>query len=161
MHRKDLSKAVLILLVLSISFSLDVPSGFSEEEDQEASDAKEKTLYQRLGGYDAVAAVVGELFARMIPNEQLGKYFIGLSDDSKKRAQQLPVDFVCSATGGPCIYTGRDMKTSHDGLGITDSDWEVTVNILVGILDEFKVPEPEKKELLGILSGLKPSIVEN
>jgi len=124
------------------------------------SGAAGKTLYQRPGGYDAVAAVVGELFARMIPNEQLGKYFIGLSDDSKKQVQQLTVDFVCSATGGPYIYTGRDMKTSHDGLGITESDWEVNVNILVGILDEFKVQEPEKKELLGILSGLKPSIVE-
>jgi hemoglobin len=52
------------------------------------------------------------------------------------------------------------MKTSHEGLGITDSDWDVSVNILVGILDEFKVPEQEKKELLGIVSGLKPSIVE-
>lgn len=161
MYRKKLSTIVAIFLILFISLSLNVPSGFSEEEDQEASDAKEKTLYQRLGGYDAVAAVVGELFARMIPNEQLGKYFIGLSDDSKKRVQQLTVDFVCSATGGPCIYTGRDMKTSHDGLGITDSDWDVTVNILVGILDEFKVPEAEKKELLGTLSGLKPSIVQN
>jgi hemoglobin len=70
------------------------------------------------------------------------------------------VDFVCSATGEPCIYTGRDMKTSHEGLGISNSDWEVTVNILVGILDEFKAPRHEKKELLGILSGIKPSIVE-
>lgn len=160
MHRKNLSKTVSILLILFISLSLNVPSGFSEEKDQKASDPSEKTLYQRLGGYDAVAAVVGELFARMIPNQQLGKYFIGLSDDSKKRVQQLTVDFVCSATGGPCIYTGRDMKTSHEGLGITDSDWEVSVNILVGILDEFKVPDQEKNELLGILSGLKPSIVE-
>ena len=161
MHRKNLSKTVSILLILFISLSLNVPSGFSEEKDQKASDAAEKTLYQRLGGYDAVAAVVGQLFARMIPNQQLSRYFIGLSDDSKKRVQQLTVDFVCSATGGPCIYTGRDMKTSHEGLGITDSDWEVSVNILVGILDEFKVPEQEKNELLGILSGLKPSIVEN
>jgi hemoglobin len=70
------------------------------------------------------------------------------------------VDFVCSATGEPCIYTGRDMKISHEGLEITDSDWDVSVNILVGILDQFKVPGPEKKELLDILSGLKPWIVE-
>ena len=161
MKRSYFSISSSILLFFLISLSINLPSGFSEENEQKAPGAPEKTLYQRLGGYDAVAAVVGQLFARMIPNEQLGKYFVGLSDDSKKRVQQLTVDFVCSATGGPCIYTGRDMKTSHDGLGITDSDWDVTVNILVGILDEFKVPEPEKKELLGILSGLKPSIVEN
>ena len=160
MNRKYFSKSSSILLFLLISLSINLPTGFSEENEQKASDAAGKTLYQRLGGYDAVAAVVGELFARMIPNQQLGKYFIGLSDDSKKRVQQLTVDFVCSATGGPCIYTGRDMKTSHEGLGITDSDWDVSVNILVGILDEFKVPEQEKKELLGIVSGLKPSIVE-
>ena len=161
MHKKSQSKAVFIFLIIFASLALNMPYALSEEKDQKTSDATEKTLYQRLGGYDAVAAVVGQLFARMIPNQQLGKYFIGLSDDSKKRVQQLTVDFVCSATGGPCIYTGRDMKTSHEGLGIADSDWEVTVNILVGILDEFKVPEQEKNELLGILSGLKPSIVEN
>jgi hemoglobin len=160
MAKRYFLKSLSILLFLLISLSICLPSGISEEKDQKDTEAAAKTLYQRLGGYDAVAAVVGQLFARMIPNEQLGKYFIGLSDDSKKRVQQLTVDFVCSATGGPCIYTGRDMKTSHEGLGITDSDWEVTVNILVGILDEFKVPDLEKNELLGILSGLKPSIVE-
>ena len=160
MTRKCYSRIPSVLLFFLLSMSISLPSGFSEQKDEKAADAPEKTLYERLGGYDAVAAVVGELFARMIPNEQLGKYFIGLSVDSRKQVQQLTVDFVCSATGGPCIYTGRDMKTSHEGLGITDSDWDVTVDILVGILDEFKVPEPEKKELLGILSGLKPSIVE-
>jgi hemoglobin len=160
MNRKYFSKSSSILLFLLISLSINLPTGFSEEKEQKASDAAGKTLYQRLGGYDAVAGVVGQLFARMIPNQQLGKYFVGLSDDSKKRVQQLTVDLVCSATGGPCIYTGRDMKTSHEGLGITDSDWDVSVNILVGILDEFKVPEQEKKEVLGIVSGLKPSIVE-
>jgi hemoglobin len=161
MCKKYFSKSSSILFFLLISLSINLPSGISQETEQKASDEAGKTLYQRLGGYDAVAAVVGQLFARMIPNQQLSKYFIGLSDDSKKRVQQLTVDFVCSATGGPCIYTGRDMKTSHEGLGITDSDWDVSVNILVGILDEFKVPEQEKNELLGILSGLKPSIIEN
>ncbi len=160
MKRTFFSISSSILLFFLISLPINLLTGLSEEKEPKDSGAPGKTLYQRLGGYDAVAAVVGELFARMIPNQQLGKYFVGLSDDSKKRVQQLTVDFVCSATGGPCIYTGREMKTSHEGLGITDSDWEVSVNILVGILDEFKVPESEKNELLAILSGLKPSIVE-
>ena len=69
------------------------------------------------------------------------------------------VDFLCVATGGPCKYTGRDMKTVHTGLNITESDWSSMVKYLVGTLDKFKVPEKEKNEVLTALSGLKGDIV--
>ena len=125
-----------------------------------AEDKQEESLYKRLGGYDAIALVVEDFFGRMVPNEQLGKYFIGLSTDSKRKAMQLTVDFVCSATGGPCLYTGRDMKTSHTGLGITESDWDLSVKLLTETLDKFKVPDKEKGELLNLVGSLKGQIVE-
>ncbi|MEQ9619778.1 MAG: group 1 truncated hemoglobin [Deltaproteobacteria bacterium] len=146
------SLSIPLVFFLFVSFSL---SGVLAQEQ------KEESLYKRLGGYDAIAAVTAQLFARMIENEQLGKYFIGLNTESKQKAQQLTVDFICKATGGPCLYLGENMKVAHTGLGITDSDWDVSVEILVGILDEFKVPEKEKGELLSMLSGLKGQIVEN
>src|SRR4051812_40106384 len=81
------------------------------------------TLYKRLGGYDAVAAVADDFIGRLATDKQLGKFLTGLSTDSKKRLRQLIVDQFCAVTGGPCIYIGRDMKTSHAGLGISESDW--------------------------------------
>jgi hemoglobin len=117
-------------------------------------------LYKRLGGYDAIAAVSDDFIGRLAADKQLGRFLVGLSADSQKRLRQLVVDQLCEATGGPCIYIGRPMKTSHAGLGITESDWQLTVKHLVATLDKFKVPEKEKNELLAIASSLKADIVE-
>lgn len=120
----------------------------------------EKSLYERLGGYDAIAAVVNELAVRLVTDRQLGVYFKGLSNDSKKKLIAHLTDFVCSATGGPCIYTGRDMKTSHEGLGITEREWERFVRITKEVLDKFKVPAREQQELLQAIAPLKSVMVE-
>ena len=120
---------------------------------------EQKTLYQRLGGYDAIAAVVDDFLGRMIADEQLGRFFAGLGDDRKMRARQLTVDFVCKAAGGPCYYAGRDMKSTHRGMGITDEDWDKSVELLVETLDEFKVPEAEKKAVLDLIGSLEYDIV--
>jgi hemoglobin len=118
------------------------------------------TLYKRLGGYDAIAAVSDDFIGRLAADKQLNRFLVGLSADSQKRLRQLVVDQLCQATGGPCIYLGRSMKTSHAGLGITESDWQLTVKHLVASLDKFKVPEKEKNEFLAIASSLKGDIVE-
>ena len=117
------------------------------------------SLYHRLGGYDAIAAVTDDFIGRLAGDPQLHRFFTGLSTDSQKKLRQHVVDFLCSATGGPCVYTGRDMKTSHTGLGITEADWDSSVKHLVATLDKFKVPEKEKNEVLGAISGLKGDIV--
>jgi hemoglobin len=122
--------------------------------------AKEKSLYERLGGYDAISAVVNELAVRLVKDEKLGVYFKGLSNDSKRRLIAHLTDFVCSATGGPCIYIGRDMKTSHEGLGITDEEWDRFVKITKEVLNKFKVPAKEQQEFLQLVSPLKSVIVE-
>lgn len=127
----------------------------------QAQDKPEKSLYTRLGGYDAIAAVVDDFFGRLTKDPQFSaRFFTGHSTDSFKKVRQLTVDLTCSVTGGPCYYTGRDMKTTHAGLGITENDWDASVVHFVATLDKFKVPQKEKTELLNIISSLKNDIVE-
>ena len=125
-----------------------------------AQTATKPSLYKRLGGYDAIAAVTDDFLGRLIPDPRFTKFFAGFSSDSKGRIRQHVVDQLCNATGGPCLYTGRTMKTSHAGLGITEEDWNAAVKHLVASLDKFKVPEAEKGELLTIAGSLKADIVE-
>ena len=117
-------------------------------------------LYKRLGGYDALAAVTDDFLARLSGDPQFTRFFGGHSTDSIKRIRQNILDQLCAATGGPCVYMGRDMKTSHAGLKITEKDWDTTVKYLVATLDKFNVPAKEKDEVLGAVSGLKKDIVE-
>lgn len=124
------------------------------------SRAQEKSLYQRLGGYDALAAVVDDFVVRLVTDKQFDRFFAGHSNDSKKRIRQHILDQFCAATGGPCIYTGRDMKTSHAGLGITEAEWDAAAKHLTASLDKFKVPEKEKGEVLAFVTTLKKDIVE-
>lgn len=118
------------------------------------------SLYKRLGGFDAIAAVVDDFIPRLATDKQLGRFFVGASADSQKRIRQLVVDQICMLAGGPCVYIGRSTKTAHAGLGITEADWLLSVKHLVASLDKFKVPEKEKNELLAAVSSLKADIVE-
>jgi hemoglobin len=122
--------------------------------------AQERSLYQRIGGYEALAAVVDDFVGRLITDKQFERFFVGHSDDSKKRIRQHILDQFCAATGGPCLYLGRDMKTSHAGLGITSAEWDAAAKHLVASLDKFKVPEKEKGEVLAFVVSLKKDIVE-
>lgn len=133
----------LSLLVCSSLFAADSP-----------------TLYKRLGGYDALAAVTDDFIGRMATDKSLSKFFVGHSQQSLGHIRQLVVDQLCAATGGPCIYIGRDMKSSHQGMGITEADWNTAAGHLVATLDKFKVPEKEKAEVLAAISGLKADIVD-
>jgi len=142
----------LLVLVCALVFSLSLYA------DQHME--KPKTLYQRLGGYDAIAAVTDDFIGRLATDKQLGKFVVGHSEDSLKKLRQRVVEQLCAATGGPCVYTGRDMKTAHKGMGISESDWNLAVNHLIATLDKFKVPAAEKNELLTAVSALKADIVE-
>ena len=126
-----------------------------------AADApKEPSLYTRLGGYDAIAAVSDDFIARLTADKQLSRFVVGHSQDSLMKLRQHVVEFLCNATGGPCVYMGRDMKTAHKGMGITESDWDISVKALIATLDKFKVPEKEKGEVLAAVGPLKAQIVE-
>jgi len=121
---------------------------------------QQKSLYERVGGYDALAAVVDDFIVRLVTDKQFEKFFAGASNDSKKRIRQHILDQFCAATGGPCVYMGREMKTAHAGLGITNAEWDAAAKHLAASLDKFKVPEKEKGEILAFVTSLKKDIVE-
>src|SRR5262245_6988058 len=125
-----------------------------------AADAPQKSLYQRLGGYDAIAAVTDDFIGRLATDKQLSRFLAGHSKDSLAKIRQLVVDQICAATGGPCVYIGRDMKTAHQGMGITEAEFNLAAGHLAATLDKFKVPEKEKNELLGAVASFKNDIVE-
>lgn len=119
-----------------------------------------KNLYERLGRYDSIAAVVDDFMELQFADKQVGGFYVGHSTNSKKRLSQLITEMICQVTGGPAKYIGQDMRTAHSGLGITGSDWQAAVKNLIVALDKVKVPQKEKDELLAIVSGLRPVIVE-
>jgi hemoglobin len=121
---------------------------------------EKKSLYTRLGGYDAIALVVDDFITRLATDKRFERFFTGFSDDSKKRLRQHILDQFCVAAGGPCVYMGRDMRTTHKGLGITEADWDAAAKHLVAALDKYKVPEAEKNELLAFVVSQKKDIVE-
>ena len=149
-------KRVALLFCLLAAISLSAVA----QEPTAPAQTPEKSLYQRVGGYDALALVVDDFIGRLVGDKRFEKFFAGFSNDSKKRIRQHILDQFCGATGGPCIYMGRDMKTTHGGLGITEADWDAAAKHLVGSLDKFKVPEKEKGELLTFVTSLKKDIVE-
>ena len=125
----------------------------------QANPSASDSLYKRLGGYDALAAVTDDFIPRLATDPQLSKFFVGLNDESKKRVRQHVIDFLCLNTGGPCLYLGQDMKAAHKGLHITETEWNAAGADLVATLDKFKVPEKEKNEVLTAINTLKPQIV--
>ncbi|HEX8495056.1 MAG TPA: group 1 truncated hemoglobin [Pyrinomonadaceae bacterium] len=154
MRKKAYLPLGLCLLLLASGSILNVRA-------QEASaPTQSDSLYKRLGGYDALAAVADDWLGRLMKDAKLSRFFNGVSTDSSKRIRQLALDQLCAATGGPCFYIGRDMKTVHRGLGITEADWEQAVKLLVASLDKFKVGKAEKDDLLKALTTLKDDIVD-
>jgi len=118
--------------------------------------AAAKPLYDRLGGKPAVEAVVDEFVKRVAADKRInGRFF----NTDITRLRGLLVEFVCSATGGPCQYTGRDMKSAHAGMQLVEEEFNALVEDLVGALNKFNVPEKEKNELLGALGPLAKDIV--
>lgn len=147
------------LLMTAVIALFCCSAAFAQNTDGGATEMKEKSLYQRLGGYDAIAAVSDEFIMQLATGKRLKRFVVGLSDDSKKKLRQHLVDFLCNLTGGPCLYHGRDMKTVHTGLGIDEDDWKEGVDALAAILEKFKVPEKEKNEVLTAFGTLKKDIV--
>src|SRR5690348_758875 len=119
-----------------------------------------ETLYVRLGGYDAIAAVADELVRRLRSDVELGRFWLHRGEDGIRREKQLLVDFLCASAGGPLYYTGRDMKTSHRGMGITESDWQIFLGHLHATLDLFQVPPAEQDDVLTFIVSTKADIVD-
>lgn len=121
---------------------------------------RQNSLYCRLGGYDTIAAIIADLFQRMREDESFGRFGLGRGVDSKNRAQQLTVEMTCALAGGPCFYVGRDMKTSHHGLGITPEEWELFLALTGDVLDSHGTGTQERKEFLELFERYRADIVE-
>ena len=119
-----------------------------------------KTLYERLGGYDAITAVANDLLPRLQADPQLGRFWAHRGEDGVKREKQLLIDFLCASAGGPMYYRGRDMVLSHRGMRISESDWNVFLGHAAATLAKFQVPEAEQREVVAFVQSLKKEIVD-
>ena len=120
----------------------------------------EKTLYERLGGYDGITGFVGDLLPRLQSDSQLGRFWQNRGDDGIKREEQLLIDYLCSNAGGPVYYTGRDMKLSHVGMKINESDWSVFLGHAGDTMTALSVPQQECDDVVAFVQSLKDDIVE-
>ena len=117
------------------------------------------SLYKRLGGREGIAVVVDDFVANMVADNRVSARFRGLKPEQVFKFKSNFADEICDVTGGPCSYLGRDMKTTHTGMKITEAEWGATVENLGKALDKNKVDAAAKQELLGVLGPMKKDIV--
>ena len=118
--------------------------------------ADTKSLYDRLGGKPALTAVVNELWALASTDTRINGRFVHTKPEVF--GAQL-VDFLCQASGGPCQYKGKDMKSAHTGMKLSDGEFTALAEDIVKALDKFKVPKTEKGEVMALLGSLKGDVV--
>jgi hemoglobin len=149
-----LPRAILIpMAALILTACASAPS------DTPSSAPATPTLYQRLGGREAIKQVVDDFVANLAADPRVNARFKGLDAAKMAKLQTDLADQICDVTGGPCAYLGRDMKTVHAGMKITEAEWNATVEDLVKTLNKFKVGPKEQQELLSALGGMKKDIV--
>ena len=144
--------AVVMLLVALIVPAIALASS--------TSTTKEKSLYLRLGGKKGVTAVVNDFVTRVSSDTRVSTFFAATTSDPARLAKfkQHFFEKICQAAGGPCKYTGKDMKSAHSGMKITSDNFNAVVEDLTAALDKFKVGVDEKNQLLGVLSPMKADI---
>ena len=120
----------------------------------------QKSLYERLGGYDGVTGFANDLLPRLQTDSQLGRFWKNRGDDGLAREKQLLVDYLCSCAGGPMYYTGRDMKLSHKGMKISEADWSIFLRHAGATMNALQVPKQECDEIVAFVQSLKIDIVE-
>ncbi|GMV51710.1 MAG: hypothetical protein AMXMBFR67_32530 [Nitrospira sp.] len=157
MVRKYWGVGMIGMAVLVTAVGCADTGGQAGKEASVVGHAATKSLYARLKGKPAITTVIDQFVANVAADSRINARFA--TTDIPKLKGHL-VDQVCSATGGPCIYTGRDMKQTHAGMHISSADFESLVQDLVAALDHFKVPAAEKNELLGLLGPMKADIAE-
>ena len=120
----------------------------------------ERSLYERLGGYDGITAFANDLLPRLQGDSQLGRFWKSRGDDGLTREKQLLIDYICSSAGGPVYYTGRNMRTTHVGMKISESDWEVFLGHAGATMESLGVPDQERNDVGGFVLSLKDDVVE-
>ena len=149
------------------------------EGDAKLGDAdanKKKTLYERLGGEKGMQAIVDDFVARAMADPRVnwnrqgvkqGGFSISRNKSVEWKPDQAAIDqlkkhivqFLSLSTGGPSFYDGRDMKSAHAGLRITNAEFDAAVGDLKATLDKLAVATEEQKELLAIIESTRPQVV--
>ena len=157
------SSKVLVALLAVAGISACAPR---EEKTPDsaaaAAAAAPRSLYDRLGGTTAIASVVDGFVANVAADARINKFFTRVASDTgaMRQFKQKLVDQICQGSGGPCTYAGKDMKTAHQGMGLSNADFDALVEDLVKALDSAGVPQKEKDELLAVLGPMRSDIVE-
>ena len=120
----------------------------------------QKSLYQRLGGYDAIATFANDLVPRLQADPLLGRFWQNRGADGVAREMQLLIDYLCANAGGPMYYTGRDMKSSHKGMKISETDWSTFLRHAGATMVALRIPKQECDEIVAFVLSLKGDIVE-
>lgn len=152
-------RSSITVAVLCVAWLLPSPGAAQTPDPTPTASADAPSLYDRLGGYDAIVGFVGLVFPRVATHPRLAHLFRGHGLDSQERQFQLVVEMVCRQTGGPCAYLGRDMERVHEGLGITDELWTVFMGIIDDGIREVGIPEPEAREFRQMWLGFRDSVV--
>jgi len=146
----------LPVLILSLSISSSCLISLAQASQKQA----ETSLYQRLGGYNAIAAVVNDLVPRLAKDKQLGRFWEHRGSDGIEREKQLLIDFISNKAGGNLYYTGRNMKISHKNMRISESDWKRLMTHLNATLDKFKLANRERQDVISFIKSTKDDMVE-
>ncbi len=156
-----MKKNLLFALALGGVLVLSSCKKDEEEEATPVTPTPTPTLYTRLGGIGAISAVTDQFLANVVADPVINQDFAAtVADPYRTQLLRLNlIDQICAASGGPCQYKGKTMLEAHQGMNITQEEFNALVGDLVAALDQFNVPEQEKSELLTILGSLQPDIV--
>ena len=154
MGRAMQGMAAVALMIAAVGIGV---AGCASMGDSGAAAAP--SLYKRLGGREGIATVVGDFVGNMAADPRVKERFAGMKPADVEKLKSNLADQICDATGGPCSYLGRDMKTVHTGMKITEAEWSATVENLTKALDKNNVGAKEKQELIAALAPMKGDIV--
>jgi hemoglobin len=156
MHFSESSRIMATILIVGILFFM------TEEASGQTGSSQEKSLYERLGGLQGISLVVSDFVDVFIKDPVImsnPKVKERKTPDSAPYIKYQVTSMVCQATGGPCQYTGLDMREAHRGLNVSDREWDRMVEIFAATLKKYNVPERETQELFGLIAPTKPDIV--
>src|SRR5690348_16249757 len=158
-HRR--SRAGIGIILTAVLTVMLVPSGrgLAQEKKMETRPAPD-SLYSRMGGYDVIAEIVSDFLVQLGQDKTFERFGGGRSHNSLVRAKQLVIEQICNLAGGPCDYIGRDTKTAHAGLAITDAEWDAAIKHFETSLDKFKIKNREKEDFIAMHQKLKGDVVD-
>ena len=120
----------------------------------------QKSLYSRLGGYDGITAFADDLLPRLQADSQLGRFWQNRGFDGVAREKQLLIDYLCASSGGPMYYAGRDMKITHKGMQINESDWTLFMQHAGAAMQALRIPQQECDDIVAFVLSLKDDIID-